>query len=213
MPSTTAPPFIKATVLSLASGSNPFNWLQEVDVYTNAQMTTPIPYATVTVNGTTLSYDATKGRYVGNMVIAAGAAVNLNVAIGSASYTATGTQYTTFPNVTSPSSGALWQDTSANNINWTAGAPFTGATTYAYGLLDSNGDFYYPNANGLGFTSANTFQIPANTLDAGVYQVLVGIGTTGIGADNTGGITIANTVAGSGLWIGGIGSFVPVVVK
>jgi fibronectin type 3 domain-containing protein len=209
-PSSSNAPFIKATVISLSSGLNPFGWLQQVDVYTDSTMTKPYTNATVTVNGTTLNYDATKGRYVGNAVIEAGATVNLSVLIGYASYTATGTQYTTFPSVITPTSPVVWQHANTYTITWSAGAPFTGATTYAVGLLDSAGEFAYP-ANGLQYYSTSTATITPSS--AGTYQLLVGIGTTGIGADNSGGITIANSAAGSGLWIGGITAFVPITVK
>jgi len=193
-----APPYISAIVLSLTGGSNPIGWLQQVRVYTDSTQTTQITNATVTVNGTALAYDAEDHSNTGNVAIAAGATVNLSVTIGSANYTATGTQYTTFPTVTAPTSGATWQAANANTITWTAGAPITGAT-YVLGLMNSDGQMVYPSTQGPVDVSisSSAYIIPASSLTAGSYVVVVGIGTPGMGESN-GGIPIANAAAGSG---------------
>ncbi|MBF0558051.1 MAG: hypothetical protein HQL08_04655, partial [Nitrospirae bacterium] len=209
----TSAPYITAAVLSLSGGSNPLGWLQQVQVYTDSLSYIPITSATVTVNGSPLSYTAANQSYYGNVIIAAGATVNLSITVGGAVYTASGTQYTTFPGVTAPASGSTWQAVHANTISWTAGAPTSGAT-YVVGLINSTGNFIYPGKNPVNvLTSSASYTVPANSLTAGNYELLVGIGTQGIGGENTGGIAIPNTAGGSGLWIGGITAFVPITVK
>jgi len=149
------------------------------------------------------------------VVIAAGATVNLSVTLGSATYAASGPQYTTFPKVTAPASGTTWQAGNFNTITWTAGAPTAGATTYFLGLINSaTGNFVYPGENPANVpTSSTSFTVPANSLTKGNYELLVGIGTQGIGGETSGGIQIPNAAAGSGLWIGGITAFVPITVE
>ncbi|MGO9015778.1 MAG: Ig-like domain-containing protein, partial [Dissulfurispiraceae bacterium] len=209
----TSEPFVTAFVLSLASGSNPLGWLQQIQVYTDSLSFIPITIATVTVNGSPLSYNATNQSYDGNVAIAAGAAVNLSVTVGEATYTSSGTQFTTFPSVTAPTSGSTWQSGNVNTITWTAGAPTAGAT-YFIGLINSTGNFVFPGKNPVNVpTSSTSYTIPGNSLTAGNYELLVGIGTQGIGGETTGGIPIPKTAAGSGLWIGGIKAFVPITVK
>jgi len=61
-------------------------------------------------------------------------------------------------------------------------------------------------------TSSTSTVVPAGSLTAGSYQLLVGIATAGIGS-LTGGIPIPNTAAGSGLWVGGVAAAVPVTVQ
>jgi hypothetical protein len=210
-------------VLSLVGGSNPSGYLQQIQVYTDSSSFTPITNATVTINGSPVSYNAAKQSYDGNVVIAAGAAVNLSVTIGGTAYAASGTQYIAFPGVTSPASGSTWQHANANNINWTAGAPTT-AATYFVGIANSAGNIVYQaGSNGKSGspvnvpTSTASYTVPANSLTAGNYYLFVGIGTQGIGGESSGGIPIPNTTGSasspSGLWIGGIASFVPITVQ
>ncbi len=205
-----AAPYINAIVRSLAQGDNNGDALQGVQVYTDSTITTPITNALVTINGTTLDYHSTSQKYKGYIVISAGSPVNLSVTIGSTTYTATGTQYTIFPNITAPTSGAFWQTANANTVTWSAGAPTTNATYYV-GLIDLDGNLIYPS-NDIPLiisTASTSCNIPANSVTAGSYQVMVGIITPGIG---TGGIPIANTADGSGLWIGSE-ALVPITVQ
>ena len=206
-------PFIIAGVLSLASGSNPFNWLQQIYIYTDSTQTTPITNASVTINGTTLVYSPEAEAYNGNVIIAPGATVNLVVTIGNTICTATGTQFTTFPSITAPTSGATWQAADTNTINWTAGAPTTDAS-YFVEILDLPGvHTAWPTSNNIGIsTSLTSCSVPANSLQSGgTYEVRVGIGTAGIG-DFTEGIPVTNAATGSGLWIGSE-AFVTITVQ
>jgi uncharacterized protein YjdB len=211
-----AAPTIRALVLSTTGGFvPPFGFLEQVQVCSDNTCNTHIANATVRVNGgAALSYNATNQQYEGTQVVAAGATVTLSVTVGSNTFTASGTQFTSFPNITAPTSGATWQGTSANTITWTAGAPTTGAS-YVVGVLDNTGNFVYPAGSmgplelGIGTTSHT---VPVNSLAAGSDQVFVGIGTTGIGNEQSGGIAIPNAGPGSGLWLGGIGPLVPITV-
>jgi hypothetical protein len=134
------------------------------------------------------------------------------VTIGTDIYTATGTQFTIFPNIIAPTSAAIWQTANANTITWSAGAPTTNATYYV-GIIDLDGNLIYPSNDIPLFisTTSTSCNIPANSVTAGSYQVMVGIATVGIGT-GSGGITIANTADGSGLWIGNE-ALVPITVQ
>jgi fibronectin type 3 domain-containing protein len=204
-------PYINAIVLSVASGGNYFKWLQQVEIYSDSTKSTPILTATVTVNGQALTGNGT-GKYYGNFVIAAGATVNLSVEIGGTFYTASGTQYTSYPTVISPASGTLTAANS-NTFTWSGGAP-TANSSYAFALVTSNANLIYPSSNTgpLAFpTSQTSYTIPGGSVAAGTYYLLVGIGTQSNGnywGTGTGGISIANTAPGSALWIGGINSYV-----
>ena len=206
-------PFIQATVLSLAGGSNPIGWLQQVQVCTDGTCNTPITTATVTVNSTTLTYNVSDEAYEGSAVIAAGGAVALTVTVDGIDYTASGTQFTSAPAISVPASNASWAADSAHDITWNPGAPTTGAA-YIVGIFDGSGNIVYPTSGdgpkevAIGTT---TDTVPANTLSAGSYSVMVGIGTAGI-IDNTGGIPIADAISGSGLWLGSISALVPITV-
>jgi hypothetical protein len=204
----TAAPYIAVMVLSTPGGVvPPFGFLEQARVCSDSTCVAPITNATVTVNGAALTYDGTRQTYGGVQPIAAGASVSVQVTIGANVYNVSGTQFTAAPTITAPTQGAIWQHTSANTITWTGGAPTTGAV-YAVGVMDSFGDFAFPVPSGGGGGPAevpigtNSATVPANTLAAGNYTVLVGIGTTGISNQNSGGIPIPGAAAGSGLWLG-----------
>lgn len=208
-------PLIQATVLSSAGGNNPFGWLQHIKVFTDSSRTVPVTNANVTVNGTPLVYTSgNDSGYNGNLAIAAGGTVSLSVTIGGISYTASGLQFGTFPSITGPAPSATWQASAANSVTWTAGAPVSGAS-YFFGIMDSTSNLVFP-AGTQGpvdvSTSSLSIPVPPGSLTAGSYQILVGIGTPGIG-NNVGGTPIPNAAAGSGLWLGGFTSFVPITVQ
>ena len=214
-----AAPFISMFVMSIQGGGiPPFGFLQQARICTDATCSTPISNATVTLNGgTPLVYSSTRHDYTGTQVIAAGASVAVHVGIGSTSYDVTATQFTSAPAITAPASGATWQASSANAISWTGGAPTTGAS-YILGVMDGSGDFVYPVRSGDSggpkevSTAITSDTVPASTIAAGSYSVMVGIGTTGL-IGGTGGIPIAGTAAGSGLWMGIVAPLVPLTVQ
>jgi len=195
-------PNINATVLLFPGGAAPFGWLQQVDVYSDAQQSTPVANATVTVNGNPLVYNPDNQSYEGSQDIPLGASVTVAVTVGGVTYTASGTQVTTIP---TPSLNSTWQANAANAISWTDGAPLTG-TGYLVGVMGNTGFVYPPGDTGplvLPISPAN-YTVPANSVAAGSYQVLVGIGAQ---------IPIANAASGSNLFIAGFATPVNITVQ
>lgn len=212
-PSESAAPFIKATVLSYSGGTPPWGSLTMVQVSSTSSDSTTIQNAVVTVNGTNVPFNPANNEYDGNVVVAPGAAVTVNVTLGAKTYTASSTQFTTYPVVTTPAANAVWQHASPNLINWRAGAP-TSSAEYFVGILDSTGKTVYPAGdNGPLEVPINTTScaIPANSLAAGNYTVLVGIGTAGFDTGTT--IPVPDALQGSKLILGGISAVVPITVQ
>jgi hypothetical protein len=209
------PPYIQALALTMQDAGAPFGFLEQVRVCSDSTCNTPITNATVQVNGTTLAYDSGNQQYAGTAGIALGASVTVHVTVGAQTFTAAGTQFTAFPTVSAPVSGATWASGSAHTIAWSGAAPTSGAT-YAVGVVDSNGHFVVPVGDrgpqevAIGTTSLN---VAAGALVAGDYQVMVGIATPGIAGQTTGGIPFADAASGSGLWLGAIASLKPVTVQ
>jgi hypothetical protein len=215
-----AAPFIRAQVITWTATPPAGYPVLEVEVCTESNCNTPINNATVTINSTALTYTATDQLYQASAPMPAlGATVSLSVTIPggwlvtAGTYTASGTQYTTIPSVTSPTPFAIWNDTVAHGINWTAGSPTT-ASDYIVGIVDDFGTFYPGNNLVTVPTTTTSYTLPASSTTPGNYAVFVGIGTQGIGTGATGGISITpSAAAGSGLWIGGVSSIVPITVN
>jgi hypothetical protein len=215
-------PFIAAQVITWATTPPTGFPIMVVDVCTDWNCGTPINDAIVTINSTTLSYSVSSQAYEASAMPALGVPVSLSVAIPggwpvvAGTYTASGTQYTTVPSVTSPAASATWDHTAPNTVTWTAGSPTT-ASEYLVGIMDDGGDFYPTNVNNGPIpvsTTLTTYTLPASSITAtGSYHVFVGLGTQGIVA-GTGGISISpSAAAGSGLWIGTISSIVDITVN
>ncbi len=222
-PSSTTPPYIRAEAIAWTPAAPPNAPVLAARVCTDSTCATPVANATVTLNGATLAYVAANQEYrAPGPMPAAGATVNLSVTIPAGgsikpgTYTASGTQYTTFPTVTSPTTGATWQNTVDNAVTWTAGAPTstTPASEYVVGIQDGTGTFYPVNVNGNPVetpTSNLSYTLPAGSITAaGSYTVFVGIATAGI---SSGGVPITGAATGSGLMIGGVSSIVPITVQ
>ena len=212
-------PFIRATVLSLTGGTNPFGWLQQVSVCIDSTCNTAITDAAVTINGNILTYNAEKGQYQANIFIAAGAAINLKVTLGVNTYTSSASQFATSPSTANLSLNKTWLHTNANTVNWT-GATTAGAV-YIIGIMDNSGRIVYPSPaalvpNGVLEVPINsaTFTIPGNSLTAGSLQLFTGISTPGISSNAPGtGISIPGALSGSGLWVGRVSAFIPITVQ
>ncbi len=197
-------PYIVAMVLSMSDGSAPpFGFSEQVRVCSDSSCSSRISDATVTVNGSPVSWDSMKDEYRGTVNIAAGASVTISVSTGGSTYTATGTQYSTAPTI-SGSMPTTWTASSANTISWSGGSPTTGAA-YFVGVLDQSGTFLYPTGDhgpqevSISSTSQS---VPAGTLSAGSDVVMIGIGSIGLASQASGGISIPNAASGSGLWLG-----------
>ena len=140
-------------------------------------------------------------EFEGSISIDPGATVTLVVNVGGSTYTASGTEATTYPTISAPASGDTWAVSSMNTVAWSGGTPLTNAA-YLLGVLDAAdpiGGVAYFQALA---TSTNSFAIPAYSLTPGSHDVIVGITTI---------LPIPNATTSSGLIIGGF-NYVPVTV-
>ena len=206
-------------MLSLTGGTNPFGWLQQVSICIDSTCNTAVTNATVTINGNILTYNSAKGQYQANVIIAAGAGINLRVTLGVNTYTSSVSQFATSPSATVLALANTWLHTNANTISWTMGASTAGAT-YIIGIMDNSGNIVYPSPvslvrNGILEVPIKsiTFTIPANSLAVGSFQVFTGIATPGISTNAPGtGISIPGALSGSGVWVGQVSAFIPITV-
>ena len=214
-PSASSPPFINATVLSYPNGNPSWGKLTMVQVSSTSSTDTAIRNAIVRVNDVTLQWDSANGEYNGNVIVATGAPVSLEVTIGGKTYTAAGTQFSAYPTMTAPLNNAIWQHTSANTISWSGGAP-TAATVYIIGVMSTTGHFIYPAGDNGPLEvpiNATLHVIPANSLPAGSYDIFTGIATPGIANGTGNGIPITGAIAGSKLFLGGITTLSRITVQ
>jgi len=200
-----SPPLIEALLFSFPIGSIPLaNFENAMAIVTDSSSGANITTATVVMNGVTLTYNAspTHQAYEGNVTVMPGGSVTLSVTVEGNTYTASGNQFTIYPSISSPVSGATFTANSSNTVTWSAGAPLTSAV-YLLGVLDATdpmgGTAYF---QGLG-TNVNSFSIPANSLTAGSRVVIVGIATT---------VSIPNAATDSALVFGGF-NYVPITVN
>jgi uncharacterized protein YjdB len=184
-------PYIVAELDSFPTGSVPpglmpsgFNSMAAVYVIDD-NSGEPIPNATVTINGVTLTYEVTYQDYEGNLTVAPGESVALSVAVGGNTYTASGTQFTSYPTISAPVFGALWQTGYDSSIVWSEGTPtvmayYTRAHSWL-GILDAadpNGPLVWPSDGFLVelYSPTTSYLIPANSLTVGNRHVIVGSG-------------------------------------
>ena len=191
-------PYIYAEVLSLPS-STLFPEIQNVYVFVQDDTDgTLIDTAAVLVNGVTITYDNASLGYVGTVAISPGSSIQMTVTVAGQSYGVTSTQFSSYPMITSPASGALWSASRDHVVQWTGGLPATGAT-YGLGVLDAadpNGNLLWPSSGYLQDIPVNTtsFTLPAYSLTTGDRVVLAGIWREG---------TIPGAASGSSIIIGG----------
>ena len=181
----------------------PFGFSEQVQVCTDSTCATSIGDAVVKVNGTTLDFNSNHSDYEGSVLIAKGASVTVEVIKGGKTYSATGTQFTSAPTISSPTDSANWSASSSNSVTWSGGAPTSGAS-YVVGLLNSNGFIYPAGDHGPQEVSLSTLTqtIPGGTLPTGTAGVFVGIGNTGIVGETSGGHSFSGASSDSGLWLG-----------
>lgn len=136
-PASSTAPVIYAELNSFPSGSAPANFVSAVvHIYKDMSGHPLITDASVNMNNVTLPYNAGHADYEGNVVTAPGENVTLSVAIGGKTYTASGTQFTSYPAIASPAANTLWSPFYTNTIAWSAGAPETNAF-YAFKFVDA----------------------------------------------------------------------------
>jgi hypothetical protein len=140
---------------------------------------TPIPVASVAINGTSLHYNGTSGRYEGHVTVNAGEVVSLTVQVGSLSYTANATQFRVYPVLTAPQAAQTISSSQTLSIAWQGSTPAPDGG-YLVSVLDAtqpDADPLWPvNAgSGLPLPSATTsYDVPGTTIPAGQRLVLVG---------------------------------------
>jgi len=210
--SSAAPPQIFATLITFPTGGVPpgfvpagFNTGAAVEVLDNSGGV-PIANASVSINGTPLAYSAANQEYEGNLAVAPGSSVTLNVNVGGTTYTASATQFTSYPAISAPSPAATWASYTANLVTWSDGAPIKGAA-YALGVLDSadpSSRLVWPSGNSLQVvpTSTHSFSIGPYSLTAGNRLLIVGIASL---------VDVPNAAPNSGVVISGF-NYVPVTV-
>ena len=208
-----AAPYIVASLVSFPTGAVPpgfvppgFNTGAFVEVLENSGGA-PITNASVSINGAALTYSATNQAYEGNIAVAPGSGVTLNVTVGGTTYTASGTQFTSYPVISAPLARATWSSLAANLVAWSGGAPTTNSL-YTLAVLDSadpNGQVIWPSGNtpppALP-TTTTSYTINPNSITAGSRLVIVGIVT---------GTQIPNAAPNSVLGISGF-TYVPITV-
>jgi hypothetical protein len=197
----TMPPFIGAELDSFPTGSVPLNVNNTIVNVQDGASGNAITNATAVMNGVNLSYNATYQNYEGRVVVAPGDRVTLTVKVGAKTYTASGTQFTSYPIISTPVSGATLSTSCENTISWSEEAPTTN-DFYVFGVLDGSdpsGQVIWPSTGYLQTVpiGTNSYNIPANSLTVGNRLVIVGIATV---------IPIPDAAADSGLLIGGFNS-------
>ncbi len=202
-----APPFIGAELNSFPAGSVPLGFNTGALAVVFDSNGNSITTATVTMNGVNLTYNAVNQDYEGDVVVLPGGAVTLSVTDASGTYTVSTTQFTSYPTVSAPASGATWDSSLANTVMWSGGAP-TANAEYVLGILDAadpNGLLQWPDSNflqevPLGMTS---YSIPGVSIPGGNRSVIVGIVSSGT--------PIPNAAPGSSLFVAGF-NYVPITV-
>ncbi len=215
-------PYIWATLFTLDPGTSesPYFGSAFVFVCSDIACSSPISNAIVIVNGVTLLYYQ-QGLYYdnNNLLIAEGASATVNVNIGGNVYSASGTQFTTPPTITAPTSPATWTVADANTISWTGGAPTDNADYYVqmYENNDSNLNQVFPlpansSSGELPFTTTSV-TVPANSLPTGSLSLQVGIVSQGAIYQTSGGIPIPDAGPTSALWFGLLAPIVAVTAQ
>lgn len=203
--SSSSPPFIGAAVLAFLPGQAPAGFQNTSVIVADASSGHAITGAAVTLNGVSLAFSSADQAYEGNAPVAPGGPVKLTVAVGGSTYTATATEFTTYPVITNPGDGSTLGAPCLNSPSWTPGAPTAGATQ-ALGMLnaaDPNGQLLWPQSGLMQLSiDLNSYSIPGGQLPPGKGFLTVGIvGQFGVpGADSQ-----------SALLVGGF-SYVPVTV-
>jgi hypothetical protein len=176
----TTPPFIFAALSSFPTGSGAipqgFNTGASVQIK-NTSGGTNITNATVTMNGTSLTYNSVSQDYVGNVIVSPGSPVTVIANVGGSTYTASGNQFSTYPVISSPASNSTWTVSNPIPVSWSDGTPAQSAVAYGIGVLDvnnPNGALAWPAGFDLNteLITSLTDTIPANSLVPGHYFVI-----------------------------------------
>jgi hypothetical protein len=202
-------PTIIASVLTFPSNAVPPGFLAAgyntgAVVRVTDQTGAVITSASITVNGSLLTYVAADQQYEGALTINPGVTVALQATINGIAYSVSHQNFSTYPTISLPTANSTWSDQAANVVSW-SGVTTDSASQYAVGVLDATGSVVWPAGGRLMVVppSTTTVTIGAGSLSTGNRLVLVGIVEP---------ITIAGATAGSGLVIGGF-RYVPITVS
>jgi hypothetical protein len=174
------PPFIGAELDSFPPGSAPPGFTSNAIVEVLDSNGNSIPNASVTMNAIPLAYNPDSGDYEGSVLVAPGNGVTVSVTVGSATYTASATQFTSYPTVAVPAANDTWDSSAQNTVTWSGGAPIAANAEYVLGILDAgdpNGALQWPASRFLQEVPLGTtsFPIPAVSIPAGDRLMIVGI--------------------------------------
>jgi outer membrane protein assembly factor BamB len=202
-------PYILGVLISFPTGAVPAGFVQSgfnsgaSVLVLNDSDGTPITNASVSINGVALTYSAAYQEYEGDITVAPGDNVTLNVTVAGTAYTASGIQFTAYPTITAPLAGATWSSFSSSLVAWSGVAPTTDSL-YTLGVTDLDGQLIWPPGNAFQAlpTTATSFTIDPYSLTAGSRLVILGLATA---------LDIPNAAADSGLVIGGF-NYVPITV-
>lgn len=201
------PPFIGAELNSFPPGAAPPGFTSSAFVEILDSNDNSITNANVTMNGVPLAYSAADEVYEGNVVVAPGGAVSLSVTVGGNAYTASATQFTSYPTASVPASGATLDQSVANTVTWSGGAPAANAKQYGLGILDAgnpNNPLVWPANQFLQEIplATTSFSIPAVSITGGNRLLIVGISSE---------TPVLNAAPGSVLVAGGF-NYLPITV-
>lgn len=174
-------PMIVATVITFPTGAVPPNFVaggfnSAASVKVTGQNAAPITSASVTLDGAQLGYVAADQQYEGALSINPGAAVTVSVSVNGATYTASHTNFSTYPTITAPAANTTWSLQTANFVSWSGAVPDS-TSQYAVGVFNASGALVWPVGGGLMVLppSSTSAIIGADSLTAGNFLVLVGI--------------------------------------
>ncbi len=207
--SSSAAPYILASVLSfpatdVPAGFMPTGFNGEASVTVQDSSTgDPITNASVSVNGVPLAYNPATQDYEGGVSVNPADSIVLNVTVGGSIYTASATQFSTYPTITSPLTGATWVSVESNLAAWSGVAP-TASSLYALGVFDTNGELIWPYGGSVEIlpTTTTSYTIAPWSLTTGDRFLIVGLMDL---------VDIPNADPFSGLIIGGF-NHVPITV-
>lgn len=197
--------FISGELVSFAAGTGPDNVNNAlVSVYDDSTGTV-ITDATVHVNGVMLTYNADDQNYDGTVAVSPGGPVTLTVTAQGVTYSASGTQFTSYPAISEPEPGAVWHSAYGSYVAWSG--EDSADVFYGIGVVDAgnpNGPLLWPSYGYLGTVwGAHSYTIPANSLTVGDRLLLLGIAKE---------IPIGNAAPYSGFIISGF-NYTPVTVS
>ena len=129
--------FVGAAVGSFRPGASPAGYRSTSVVVGDLGSGRVITDANVRLNGVVLTYDDGRLDYEGDVQVAPGSEVELEVLLRSGSgFRASATQFTTYPTLSSPAPHASWSQQCSNVVRWSY-APPTDGGTYALALVEA----------------------------------------------------------------------------